>query len=157
YRLAITVEGIMPPGDPCYVRVPREMEEKAYVWPEYAKGVESEESGEAPKYVAGDMYFVRFGRKSGDPIWTVDILSSQSGNAQEIFGYLMADALNGFPIPLYPLCLQKAHEYAEVVDFDLDILQDTIYEGIRSFLPRNKQYIVDGMRLSGDTSRRRYE
>jgi hypothetical protein len=69
YQLAMTIEKILPPGEARYVKIPRDLEAKAYVWPEYAKGAEAEgEEGEAPKYVAGDMYFVRFGRGvTGDP------------------------------------------------------------------------------------------
>ena len=45
----MTIEKTMPPGEARYVKIPRELEAKAYVWPEYAKGAESEgEEGEAP-------------------------------------------------------------------------------------------------------------
>ncbi len=68
YQLAMTIEKTMPPGEARYIKIPRELEAKAYVWPEYAKGAEAEGGeGEAPKYVAGDMYFVRFGNSKGDP------------------------------------------------------------------------------------------
>ncbi len=111
----MALEGTFPHGSPRYVGVPRKLEAKAYVWPEYARGAEAEEgAGEAPKFVAGDMYFVRFGERSGDPLWTVDILSSQTQQAAEVFGYLLADAIHGFPVPFYPRCLQKAHEFAIV-------------------------------------------
>nr|WP_018085673.1 hypothetical protein [Desulfurispora thermophila] len=144
YNLALMVERIMPPGDPCFIKIPREMESKAYIWPEYARGAEVEDSGgEAPKFVAGDMYFVRFGTHWGDPIWTVDILSSQSGRANEIFGYLLADAINGFPIPLYPRCLQIAHEYAQVSGFDMEILQNEIFTAIRDLLEENNRWVLD--------------
>jgi hypothetical protein len=99
YQLAMTIEKIMVPGEARYVRIPRELEAKAYVWPEYAKGAEAEgEEGEAPKYVAGDMYFVRFGKAKGDPLWAVDIFSCQKSKDSEIFGYLLADAIDGFPV-----------------------------------------------------------
>src|SRR5205085_7731916 len=76
YQLALTIEKIMPPGEARYVNVPRELEKKAYVWPEMARGPEAEgEEGEAPKFVAGDMYFVRFGKTKADPVWAVDIFS----------------------------------------------------------------------------------
>lgn len=148
YNLALMLENIMPAGNPCYVKVPREMEAKAYIWPEYARGVETEGEGEAPKFVAGDMYFVRFGPRVGDPIWTVDILSSQSSRASEIFGYLLADAVNGFPVPLYPRCLQAAHEYAQVTGFDLDILQEEIYSAVRGLLEPNEQWVLDQYRFN---------
>lgn len=157
YRLAIALEDVFPPGEPRYVRIPRAVESKAYIWPEYARGAESEgEEGEAPKFVAGDLYLVRFGTRSGDPIWAVDILSGQSDHAQEIFGYLLNDAVEGFPIPFYPLCLQKAHQHAQVVDFDLDIFQDGIYRAIQEILPSEKGDIIDSMRFNSDVSLRRY-
>lgn len=158
YRLAMAIENIFPPGEPWFVRVPRSLEKKAYLWDEYARGVETEgEEIEAPKFVAGDMHLVRFGRRAGDPIWAVDTFSNQSHDAQEIFGYLLNDAIDGFPIPFYPLCLQKAHEHAQIVDFDLVIFQDQIYSAIRDMLPIGKRSVVDSMRFQSDMSARRYE
>ena len=147
YNLALALEEVMPLGDPYYVRVPRDMEAKAYVWPEYARGAEFEGEGEAPKFVAGDMYFVRFGTRTSDPIWTVDVFSSQSNYVSEIFGYLLADAVNGFPVPLYPRCLQAAHEYAQVSGFDLDILQDEIFDAVKDLLNINERWVLDQYRF----------
>lgn len=157
YSLAMTLEGTFSDGAPKYVRVPRTLEAKAYVWPEYARGAEAEGEGEAPKFVAGDMYFVRFGGRSGDPTWTVDLLSSQTSHAAEVFGYLLADATDGFPVPFYPRCLQRAHEFAEIVDFDLDILQDEVVSAIRGLLDDKEVPALEGLRLQGDVSARRYE
>jgi len=158
YTLGMAVEGTFPPGAPRFVSVPRSLEAKAYVWPEYARGAEAEAGGgEAPKFVAGDMYFVRFGDRGGDPLWTVDILSSQMSQAVEIFGYLLADATDGFPVPFYPRCLQRAHEFAQVVDFDLDILQDEVVAAVRGLLEAREVPALEALRLQGDVSGRRYE
>jgi hypothetical protein len=157
YQLAMAIERAMPPGEARYVRVPRDLEARAYVWPEYARGAESEGSGEAPKYVAGDLHIVRFGPHSGDPTWAVDILSMQASQAPEVFGYLLADAQDGFPVPFYPRCLQKAHEHAQIVDFDLTILQDEIFKAVRGLLPGNQQTILDAFQLNIDAAARRYE
>lgn len=158
YSLAISLEGTFPAGAPRFVKVPRALEAKAYVWPEYARGAEAEEGGgEAPKFVAGDMYFVRFGDRGGDPLWTVDILSSQTSQAAEVFGYLLADAVDGFPVPFYPRCLQRAHEFAQIVDFDLDILQDEVVAAIRGLLDAKEVPTLEALRLQGDVSARRYE
>jgi len=158
YNLAMSLEKIFPAGDPRYVPVPRELEVKSYVWPEYARGMEEEQGeGEVPKFVAGNMYFVRFGKRSGDPIWTVDILSSQSDKAPEVFGYLLADATEGFPVPFYPRCLQKAHEYAEIADFDLEILQDEVFGAVRGLLNKEETSVLEGLTLQGDVSARRYK
>jgi len=147
YNLVLMIENLMPSGDPCYVRIPRDMEAKAYIWPDYAQGVEVEEEGSAPLFVAGDMYFVRFGPRAGDPIWTVDIFSSQSSSSSEIFGYLMGDAVNGFPVPFYPRCLQAAHEYAQVTGLDLEILQEEIYSSVRDLLEPEEQWALDMFRF----------
>ena len=37
---------------------------------------------------------------------------TQVNEAQTILGSMLADAINGFPVPFYPRCLQKAHENA---------------------------------------------
>lgn len=156
YQLAMTIEKIFVPGEARYLRIPRELEAKAYIWSEYAKGAEAEgEQGEAPKFVAGDMYFVRFGKAKGDPLWAVDILSSQKSKDSEIFGYLLADAIDGFPVPFYPRCLQKAHEHAEIVDFDLAILQDEVFAAVRGLVPDGT--VLDEFQLNVDSSARRYE
>lgn len=156
YQLAMTIEKILPPGEARYVKIPRELEAKAYVWPEYARGDETEgDEKEAPKYVGGEMYFVRFGKAKGDPIWAVDIFSPQTSKDSEIFGYLLADAIDGFPMPFYPRCLQKAHEHAEIVDFDLTILQDEVFNAVRSLVPDGT--VLDEFQLNVDASARRYE
>jgi hypothetical protein len=157
YNLAMTLERLFAPGSPRYVKVPRSMEAKAYLWPEYARGAEVEgEEGEAPKFVAGDMYLVRFGEQSGDPIWPVDIFSSQSNSVDEILGYLLADAICGFPVPYYPLCLQKAHEYATIAGFDMDILQDEVFSAIRNLLNDLEIPSFEALRFRADYFDRRY-
>jgi len=159
YRLAMMLEDTLPAGEPCYVPIPTEIEQKVYKWAEWARGAEAaeEEAGEAPKFTAGRMYFVRFGSRTTDPVWCVDIFEPQVEKAGEIFGYLLADAIEGFPIPLYPRCLQRAHEYAEIVDFDLEILQDEVVKSVRQIVAQEKREMLDTMRLQSDVSTRRYQ
>ena len=135
YRLSMALENIMQSQFPCYVEIPRELEEKSYAWPEYARDDDrTNEGGEENKFVAGKMFFVKFGSEPRDPIWPIDILSSQSRDCEKVFGYLLNDSIEGFPVPLYPRSLQKAHENAALVDFDMDILQDMIFNGLRDTL-----------------------
>ena len=135
YHFAIALESVFPAGEPRFVRIPRHLESKVYPppWPE---------SG-SPGFVSGEMYFVRFGDRSGDRIWTADLLPGQSGQADVIFGYLLANAREGFPVPFYPLCLQQAHEYAHIADLDEDILQDEVVNAIRGMLNGGEQKIMD--------------
>jgi hypothetical protein len=157
YRLAMAIERVMTTDYPAYVEVPREIEEKAYVWSEYARGDDREhENAEINKFVGGKMFLVKFGKSSRDPVWPIDIFLPQRDDAQAILGYLLADAIDGFPVPLYPRCLQKAHENAALVDFDFDVLQDEIFSGLRDVLGREAP-ILDAFRLQdADPSQRRY-
>jgi len=157
YRLAMALEDVLTDDYAAYVEVPRDLEEKAYVWSEYARGDDRElEGGEVNKFVGGKMFFVKFGVGKRDPIWPVDIFLPQSGDAQTIIGCMLADAINGFPVPFYPQCLQKAHENAALVDFDFDILQDEIFSSIRTVLDK-KGDELDVFRLRDqDPAARRY-
>lgn len=158
YRLAMALEGVLQTNYPAYVEVPRDIEEKAYKWSEFARGDDRvEENGEINKFVGGKMFLVKFGSHRLDPIWPVDIFLPQVNEAQIILGSMLADAIDGFPIPYYPRCLQKAHENAALVDFDFDILQDLIYESIRSQLGQNAG-VLDAFQLQdADPAQRRYE
>lgn len=158
YRLAMALEGVLQTEYPAYVEVPREIEERAYVWSEFARGDDrADEGGEINKYVGGKMFLVKFGGRQRDPIWPVDIFVPQRTDAQTILGSLLADTIDGFPVPHYPRCLQKAHENAALVDFDFDILQDFIYEGVRTILKGDDASTLDVFQLQDtDPAQRRY-
>jgi hypothetical protein len=135
YRLAMALEHILRTSYPAFVEIPREIEEKAYIWSEYARGDDRvTETGEINKFVMAKMFFVKFGLRPRDPIWPVDVFLPQRNDADRIFGYLLNDAINGFPVPLYPRSLQKAHEHAALVDFDMNVLQDLVFESLRRAL-----------------------
>ncbi len=159
YQLAMALEGVLQTDYPSYVEVPREVEEKAYVWSEFARGDDRviDEGGEINKFVGGKMFLVKFGAHRRDPVWPVDIFVPQVGDAQPILGSLLADTINGFPVPHYPRCLQKAHENAALVDFDFEILQDFIYEGIRSSLKGDASKLDVFQFQDADPARKRYE
>jgi hypothetical protein len=154
YSLAMQLEDVLPSGEPRYAQVPVLMEERSYIWKEYMKKVEGEEGNtegmEKNKYSVGQLYLVRFGKGKIDPVWAIDLLASQSSSEAEIFGYLLKDTIDGFPVPHYPACLQKAMEHAQIVDFDLEILQDEVVEAIRNILPVGRQDIIDHQILFKD-------
>lgn len=157
YRLAMNLEGILTCTYPAYVEVPRELEEKAYIWNEYARGDDRiSAGGEINRFVGGKMFFVKFGSGARDPIWPIDIYYPQRTEAPTILGSMLADAINGFPVPFYPLCLQRAHENAAMVDFDFDILQDNVFDAIRAILGTEAP-TLDAFRLQdADPAARRY-
>jgi len=157
YRLAMALEGVLRTDYPAYVEVPREVEERAYVWSEFARGDDrAGDGGEINKFVGGKMFLVKFGSHRRDPVWPVDVFVPQVSDAQTILGSMLADAINGFPVPHYPRCLQKAHENAALVDFDFDILQDFIYEGVRISLGSDAGTLDAFQLQDADPAQRRY-
>jgi hypothetical protein len=158
YSLVMELENIIPKGDPRYTRVPLDLEQKSYTWKEFIWNENTnDDSREINKFSMGHLYLVRFGRLKSDPIWAVDLLPSQSKFDSEIFGYLLADSINGFPVSHYPLCLQKAHEHAQVVGFDMNILQDEVIKAIKEILPEDKKEVIDHQVFNSDQSQKRYE
>jgi hypothetical protein len=157
YRLAMAIEGVLATDYPAFVEIPREIEEKAYIWAEYARGDDRQvDQAEVNKFVGGKMFFVKFGSGRRDPVWPIDLFLPQATQVQTILGYLLSDAIEGFPVPFYPRCLQRAHENAALVDFDLDILQDEIFEGIRISLDTDAP-VLDAFRLQdADPAHARY-
>jgi hypothetical protein len=157
YRLAMALEGVLQTDYPAFVEVPRDVEERAYIWSEFARGADQmKEGGEINKFVGGKMFLVKFGAHCRDPIWPIDVFEPQKDKAQEILGSMLADAVNGFPVPHYPRCLQKAHENAALVDFDFDILQDFIYEGVRDSLGVDAATLDVFQLQDADPAQRRY-
>ena len=141
YGLAFALEGILRTTYPAYLEVPRAMEERVYQWDEYARGDDNPGDGrEGNRFVAGKMFLVKFGNSPSDPIWAVDIFDSQVDQASTILGHMLHDAIEGFPVPFYPQCLQRAHEHAVLVDFDMQIIQDRILASLRTVL--GKQHMI---------------
>lgn len=147
YRLAMALERTFGMDYPAFVEIPRELEMKAYEWSEFARGADTQEEGrEVAKFVGGKMFFVKFGNRPNDPVWPVDLLLTQKDAAATILSHLLSDALDGFPVPFYPRCLQKAHENAALVDFDYEVLQDGVFEAVRQLVERPEA--LDAFRLT---------
>lgn len=157
YRLAMQIEAMMPAGGPRYVRVPGDIEQRVYRWPDYARAPgDAAPGGKTARSVLGRLHLVRFGERASDPVWPVDIFHTQVAATDAILGHLLADALDGFPVPFYPRCLQKAHEHAQIVDFDLRILQDEVVAAVRGLLPRGGEDAVDRLAMQTDVAANRY-
>lgn len=158
YALAMAISEVFPDGASQYAPIPMEMQKKVYKWAEYLRlPTDVATDVEQPKFNMGEMFFVRFGPRSGDPVWTVDLLHGQSDRAQKILGSLLNDAQLGFPVPYYPHSLQQADAHAQIVDLDLAILQDTMVEAVRAHVIPAQRPLFDAHRLAlGDPAARRY-
>ncbi len=152
YRLAMSVAGVFDRGTPCFVKVPAHMQESVYRSHDYLRSPDDTTGGGN----IGEMFFVRFGPRAGDPVWTADLLAWQARDAQTIFGYLQADAADGFPVPFYPYSLQQADAHSRVDGLDTEIVEDTLVESVRELVGRERAHVVDALRLTTDVAARRY-
>lgn len=142
YRLAMALAGVMRNKFPCYTRVPDDLQERVYKWSEIVTG-----GGEGESYNAGQLFLVKFGSHSHDPVWAVDIFRPQSANASKILGHLLQDAQEGFPIPYYPMSLQRAHEHAALVGLDVDILRDEVRGAVAECIEGDGEQLLDELEL----------
>jgi len=161
YRLALLVENVFPSGNEYFVRIPRSLELLAYKYPEFARGRETIGlSGEEPKFVFGSMYLVRFSPSPASIIRAVDIFDDQTQEADKIIGYLSTDAYDSFPIPDFPMSIQRAHEAAKLNDFDADFLSSTLTNAIQASLQvaygSRASDIIDLINMAGDPDSARY-
>ena len=163
YRLAMSLAGIFDRGTPCFVPVPRELQERVYQSnADYLRapgddGAGATSRGHSATENIGAMYFVRFGPHAGDPVWTADLLAWQKQDAQAVFGHLQADAAAGFPVPFYPFSLQQADAHSRVADLDLDIIEDGLVGAVREHVGDSKKHIVDALLLATqNVAARRY-
>jgi hypothetical protein len=132
--VALELEGALHKSYPCYVKVPDDIEADCYnfdrTWLDTLETSQPDENGTYRYQAIGKMFLVKFGDRPFDPVWPVDIAEWQLDDAEKIIGQLTKDAQPGFPIPDFPMCVQKAHDFAKVNGLEVDILQDILFEGI---------------------------
>jgi hypothetical protein len=141
--VALELEETLHKPYPCYVKVPKDIEEDCYnfdrTWLDTLDSSEPDEDGKYLYQSMGKLFLVKFGNRPFDPIWPVDIAEWQIAEAEKILGQLMNDAQYGFPIPDFPMCVQKAHDFAKVNGLEVDILQDILFEGITQNLTEKEK------------------
>lgn len=159
--VALELEEALHKPFPCYVRVPKDIEEECYnydrTWLDTLETSEPNEDGSYLYQSMGSLFLVKFGNRVFDPIWPVDIAEWQLGEVDQILGQLTKDAQPGFPIPDFPMCVQKAHDFAKVNGLEVDILQDILFEGITQKLtPTEKEKILRMKYLGQNLTNIRY-
>jgi hypothetical protein len=145
--VALELEGVFHRNYPCYVQVPREIEADCYnydlTWLDTYESLQAAGAGEKEDgdfnvqqlyQSMGQMFLVKFGDRPLDPVWPVDIASWQIDSTERILGQLTLDAQQGFPIPDFPMCIQRAHEYAKLTGLEIRVLQDALMQGISAKL-----------------------
>jgi hypothetical protein len=151
--VALELESTLHKPFPCYVKVPAHIEEECYnfdrTWLDTYESSEPDENGTYRYQAIGSMYLVKFGDRTYDPVWPVDIAVWQTQEADKILGQLTEDAQPGFPIPDFPMCVQKAHDFAKVNGLEISVLQDILFQGITKDLSAEDKEKILRMRHLG--------
>jgi hypothetical protein len=147
---------------PCYVAVPDDIEADCYnydrTWLDTMETSQPDEKGEYLYQSMGKLFLVKFGDRPFDPIWPVDIAVWDVTDADRIIGQLLRDAQPGFPIPDFPMSVQKAHDYARVSGIEVSVLNDILFEGItRKMTDDDTEKILRIKHLGEDLIKRRYK
>ena len=145
--VALELEETLHEPYPCYVEVPEEIERECYnfdrTWIDTLETSEPDEEGKYLYQSMGKLFLVKFGNRPFDPVWPVDIAVWQVQETDKILGQLISDAQYGFPIPDFPMCIQKAHDFAKVNGIEVDILHDILFEGItQNLTPKEKEKVL---------------
>jgi hypothetical protein len=132
--VALELEGTFHREYPCYVKVDEDIEADCYnfdrTWLDTFETSEPDEEGRRLYQALGKMFLAKFGDRPLDPVWPVDIAEWQIAAADKILGQLTVDAQQGFPIPDYPMCIQRAHDFAKLTGIEVEVLQDLLVEGM---------------------------
>jgi len=160
--IALELEETLHKYFPCYVKVPKDIEADCYnfneTWLETASTKKESKDGIMRYQSFGNLYLVKFGDRPFDPIWPVDIAEWQIKDVDRILGQLQFDARPGFPIPDFPMSVQKAHDFAKVNGLEVDILQDILFEGITQGLsPSEKEKVLRMKYLGQNLTNIRYK
>jgi hypothetical protein len=132
--VALELEGTFHRDYPCYVKVDEDIEADCYnfdrTWLDTFETSEPDDEGRRLYQALGKMFLAKFGDRPLDPVWPVDIAEWQIVAADRVLGQLTVDAQQGFPIPDYPMCIQRAHDFAKLTGIEIEVLQDLLVEGM---------------------------
>ena len=160
--VALELEETFHKPFPCYVEVPRDIEEECYnrdrAWLDTLETGEPDEDGKYRYESMGKLYLAKFGDQPFNPVWPVDIAEWNAHEAHKILGQLLYDAQIGFPIPDFPQSIQRAHDFASISGIEIEVLQDIFFnEIIKNFSPQEQEKLHRIRYLNQNLTDRRYK
>ncbi|MGI9338377.1 MAG: hypothetical protein ACR2P4_07710 [Gammaproteobacteria bacterium] len=153
--VALTLEKTFEKDYACYAQVPQSTAEKFYAKRWLDTLATAPANG---KYQSmAQMYLVKFGSEPLSPVWAVDIAEWQKKDAAKVLGQLAADARPGFPIPDFPMSVQKAHDHARIGPLENSRLSDILLEEMsEAFSADERERLYRLKYLGEDITARRY-
>jgi hypothetical protein len=126
--LALTLEGTLRKSYPCFVEVPKALEEECYNFAgTWMKG-----------QAFGKMHLAKLCEGEDTPVFPVDIPFWLLDRRKEVLEYLAETAKASFPVPGYPYPLVKAHENANLQGLEMSVLGDLMVKTVADGMPGNE-------------------
>lgn len=151
---ALFLEKKIPSDSIGYVKIPLELELRAYQWT--GRGRADKSSTKPLYYAFGELYIAKLA-KSSNLLVTIEIPRDlEAGKAiyseeevNEILSYLAKDSKSSYPVVGYPQTIMRAHETAVRLGFPASLLRDEIRDKIMEYLDRDaKEFIRDAWLLT---------
>lgn len=118
--LALKLEGVFDRERPCFVEVPKKLEQEAYTWARtWMEG-----------QCFGRLHLVKLLEGRDSLVLPVDIPEWLMPKRKEVFEYLAETAKASFPTLGYPYPLVRAHENANLSGLDMSILEDLLTKAL---------------------------
>lgn len=143
-QAALMCENIFPNDRIGYVKIPLEIEMRAYKWIGQSRNLGSDKIRPL-EYSFGDLYIAKLSQHK-NLLVTIEIPSMDQNNPiytkeriMEIISHLARDARVSYPNIGYPQTLMKAHEYATRQGFPTSIIHDKIIRILR----QNSDQVLD--------------
>lgn len=151
---AVFLEKKVPADTIGYIKIPLELELKAYIWS--GSGKLKSEYLKPLDFAFGELYVVKLSKSSNllvtieipkDLVTGEDIYSEEEIN--EIISYLAKDSKSSYPVVGYPQTIMRAHEAAVRLGFSASILRDEIKDRILHGLDKDIiSFVRDGWLLT---------
>ncbi len=150
---ALAMEHLIPSNAIGYVKIPRELEIKAYQWT--GKGKLSE-NRKRLYFAFGDIYIAKLSRNS-NLLVTVEIPRDLEHDEDiyteeditRIMAHLAKDSAYSYPVLGYPQTIMRAHEAAARVGFPASVIRDKIMDRLKEKMDEDgREFLRDASVLN---------
>ena len=151
---ALFLEKKIPTNAVGYVRVPLELELRAYKWT--GRGTIDREDLRPLYYAFGELYIAKLARNS-NLLVTIEIPKDlETGKSiyseeevTELMSYLAKDSKTSYPVVGYPQTIMRAHETAVRLGFPASLLRDELRDKILDSLDKDaREFVRDSWLLT---------
>lgn len=150
---ALHLEKKIPSNSVGYVKVPLDLELRAYRWT--GRGTIDLTNAKPLYYAFGELYIAKLARNS-NLLVTIEIPKDlETGRSiysdeeiYEIISYLAKDSKTSYPVIGYPQTIMRAHETAVRLGFPASLLRDELRDKILDSLDKDaREFVRDGWLL----------